>query len=68
MRCRWQHNPQHLPALVMREQEHAGPLDFRKWGRVTGAEVLQMPLLLRRELDGILGQRSWQKDSPPHQA
>ena len=53
--------------MVMREQEHAGPLDFREWGRVTAAELLQMPLLLWREVDGILGQRSWHTDSPPDQ-
>ena len=52
----------------MSEEEHAGPLDFRKRGRVTAAALLQMPLLLWRELDGILGQRSWHKDGPPDQA
>jgi hypothetical protein len=52
----------------MSEQENAGPLDFRKRGHVTAAELLQMLLLLWRELDGILGQRSWHKDSPPDQA
>jgi hypothetical protein len=35
---------------------------------ITGAEVVQLHLLLRRELDGILGRRSWHKDSPPEQA
>ena len=54
--------------LLMSEEEHAGPLDFRKRGRVTAAELLQMPLLLWRELDEIFGQRSWHKDSPPDQA
>src|SRR5262249_49642008 len=54
--------------MLMREEEYAGPLDFRKRGRVTATELLQMPLLLWRELDGILGQRSWHKDSPPDQA
>jgi hypothetical protein len=51
--------------MLMREEENAGTLDFRKRGRVTAAELLQMLLLLWRELDGILGQRSWHKDSPP---
>src|SRR5262247_274189 len=32
------------------------------------AEVLQLYLVLRHELDGIRGQRSWHKDSPPDQA
>ena len=35
---------------------------------VTGAKLLQMHLLFRRELDGILVQRSWHKDSPLDQA
>jgi hypothetical protein len=52
----------------MGEQEKAGPLDFRKRGGVATAELLQMPLLLWREFDGILGQRSWHTDSPPDQA
>src|SRR5215470_14047320 len=54
--------------MLMREQKNPRPLDFRKWGSVTGTELLQMSLLLQRELDRILGQRSWHKDSPPDQA
>src|SRR4030095_2465392 len=54
--------------MLMGEQENAGTLDFRKRGGVATAELLQMPLLLWRELDGILGQRSWHTDSPPDQA
>jgi hypothetical protein len=52
----------------MGEEEQAGTLDCCKRGCVAAAELLQMPLLLWRELDGIRGQRSWQKDSPPDQA
>ena len=51
----------------MGEQKNPRALDCRKRGRVTAAELLHMSLLLRRELDGILGQRSWHKDSPPDQ-
>jgi hypothetical protein len=39
----------------MREEENLGTLDFGRRGRIAGAEVLQMRLLLRCELDGILG-------------
>src|SRR5215471_11689952 len=47
----------HIPpgGLLMGEQKNPSALDFRIRGRVAGAEVVQMRLLLRRELDGILG-------------
>jgi len=35
--------------MLMREQEKPSPLDFRKWGSVTGTELLQMSFLLQRE-------------------
>src|SRR4030095_4232779 len=54
--------------ILMGEQENPSALDCRKRGCVTAAELLQMSLLLWRELDGILGQRSWHKDSPPDYA
>src|SRR5262249_19760060 len=41
--------------MLMRQQENPRPLDFRKWGSITGAEVVQLHLLLWREWDGILG-------------
>src|SRR5262245_5739123 len=34
--------------MLMREQEKPSPLAFRKWDRVTGAELLKISLLLRR--------------------
>src|SRR4029450_11753467 len=54
--------------MLMGEEENPGPLDFSIRGRVAGAEMVQIRLLLRCELDGILGQRSWHRDSPPDQA
>src|SRR5262249_43509386 len=51
--------------ILMGEQENPCTLDLRKRGGVTVAELLQISLLLWCELDGILGQRSWHKNSPP---
>jgi hypothetical protein len=41
--------------MLMREEENPGTLDFGIRGRVAGAEMVQIRLLLRCELDGILG-------------
>ena len=54
--------------MLMRQQENAGTLDFGLGSRGAGAEVLQVHCLCRGQGDGILGQRSWHDDSPPHQA
>jgi hypothetical protein len=51
--------------MVVREQQPAGPLHFGEGGGGAGAEVLQAHLVLWREFNRILGERSWPNDSPP---
>jgi len=41
--------------MLMREEENLSTLDCGIRGRIAGTEVLQMRLLLRCEVEGILG-------------
>ena len=54
--------------MAVRQQEELRRLHGGERSHVASTEVLQPPLLLRRQRDRIRGLRAWHFDCPPHSA